>query len=225
MWREIHMTTTSTTYFANPTRAARQAMLDGQLGYIDTPAQGNHRPAGVVWCADNGAFSDRWNADRWWAWLQANADDASDCAFAVAPDVVGDAAATLERSRPWLARIRDLGYPAAYVAQDGWDPDVVPWDEIDALFIGGSTEFKLGPVAADAAAEAKRRGLWVHIGRVNSLKRLRYAASIGADSVDGTYLTFGPDQNLPKLLGWLEALDADQQAARSGSQSDYELVA
>ena len=27
---------------------------------------------------------------------------------------------------------------------------------------------------------------------------------IGCDSVDGTYLTFGPDVNLPRLLDWLE---------------------
>jgi hypothetical protein len=27
---------------------------------------------------------------------------------------------------------------------------------------------------------------------------------MGCHSVDGTYLTFGPDTNLPKLLGWLD---------------------
>jgi hypothetical protein len=45
------------------------------------------------------------------------------------------------------------------------------------------------------------------MGRVNSLKRLRYAEMIGCDSVDGTYLTFAPDENLPRLLGWLRDLD------------------
>jgi hypothetical protein len=41
------------------------------------------------------------------------------------------------------------------------------------------------------------------MGRVNSLRRHRYAAAIGCDSADGTYLTRGPDENLPKLLGWV----------------------
>ena len=41
--------------------------------------------------------------------------------------------------------------------------------------IGGTTSWKLGPAAAGLAAQARRRGLWVHLGRVNSLKRLRYA--------------------------------------------------
>ncbi len=38
-------------YFANPcTPGVVAAMLDGKIGYIDTPAQGNRRPAGVTWC-------------------------------------------------------------------------------------------------------------------------------------------------------------------------------
>lgn len=70
-------------------------------------------------------------------------------------------------------------------------------------FIGGSDGWKLGPHARALTAEAKRRGKWVHMGRVNSLKRFRYAESIGCDSCDGTYLRFGPDKNLPKLLSWV----------------------
>ena len=60
---------------------------------------------------------------------------------------------------------------------------------------------------ADTDAEAKRRGKHVHMGRVNSLTRLRYADHIGCDSADGTYLVFGPDVNLPKLLDWLTAVN------------------
>ena len=29
---------------------------------------------------------------------------------------------------------------------------------------------------------------------------------MGCDSVDGTYLAFGPDVNTPKLVGWLKSL-------------------
>jgi hypothetical protein len=32
----------------------------------------------------------------------------------------------------------------------------------------------------------KERGKHVHMGRVNTLRRLRYAEAIGVDSVDGT---------------------------------------
>lgn len=200
-------------YLANPTGEAIEYMKAGILGFIDTPAQGNLRPAGVTWCADNGCFSSRFKESHWWAWLEANAVDARTCLFATAPDVVGDAAATLERSLPWLPKIRDLGYPAAFVAQDGQEGLPVPWDEFDVLFLGGqkterpADEWKLSAHARELAAEAIRLGKKVHMGRVNSRKRFRYAHSIGCDSVDGTYLTFGPRVNLPKLLSWIREIE------------------
>jgi hypothetical protein len=178
-------------------------MTAGQLGYIDTPAQGNIRPPGVSWCADNGCFGKGYPGDeKWLAWLTKHAHEAATCLFATAPDVVGDAVATLERSAPFLPAIRALGYPAALVAQDGLEDLPVPWDTFDVLFIGGSTEWKLGPEARELVREAKARGKWVHMGRVNSIRRYQYAHSIGCDSADGTYLVFGPDVNLPKLLTW-----------------------
>lgn len=183
-------------------------MHNQDLGYIDTPAQGNRRPAGVVWCADNGCFGKGYPGDeKWLAWLEKNAHAAADCLFATAPDVVGDAAATLERSKPWLQPIRDLGYPAALVAQDGLEHLDIPWDTFDVLFIGGSTEWKLGQAARTIIKEAKTRGKHVHMGRVNSLRRYRYADAIGCDSVDGTFLVFGPDKNLPRLQGWIQDLE------------------
>ena len=192
-------------YFANPTTVAEPSMRRGLIAYIDTPRQGNRRPEGVTWCADNGCFSDKFDEAAWWSWLVANAGDAERCMFAVAPDVVGDAAATLERSTPWLARIRELGYRVAFVAQDGIEATEVPWDSFDALFVGGSTEFKLGPIAAAVIREAKSRGKWVHAGRVNSRKRFDYFAELGADSADGTFLTFAPRQNIHRLLSWVHA--------------------
>ncbi len=76
----------------------------------------------------------------------------------------------------------------------------------DALFLGGDTEWKLSDHARAIAGEAKRRGLWVHMGRVNSLRRIEIAVDFGCDSVDGNFLGFGPDANLPQLLHWLETL-------------------
>lgn len=190
-------------YLANPCGSqVVDAMRDGLIGYIDTPAQGNARPAGVTWCADNGCFGKGYPGDE--AWISWLADmDPADCLFATAPDVVADAAATLARSLPMLPKIRALGYPAALVAQDGLEHLAVPWDEFDVLFIGGSTDWKLGPDARALVAEAKSRGKRVHMGRVNSERRYRYAAAIGCESADGTFLTFGPDRNLPQLLRWV----------------------
>lgn len=175
---------------------------------IDTPYQGKGpsvraaHALGVTWCADNGAFTDRWDENTWWLWLLEQSHLAPTCAFATAPDVVGDAWRTLIRSRPWLHPIRRLGYPVAYVAQDGIDQHPIPWHDFDVLFLGGTTDWKLGPVARQVTADAIDRGKQVHMGRVNSERRYEYARAIGCSSVDGTYLVFGPDQLLPGLLAW-----------------------
>jgi hypothetical protein len=192
-------------YFANPsTPAVRQAMREGLIGAIATPAQGNRIDSLPQWIADNGCFGKGYPGDaEYLAWLEGLSAHAGRCLFATAPDVVGDAAATLERSAPFLAPIRALGYRAAFVAQNGLEHLAVPWDDFDVLFIGGDTAWKLGPAARELATEARSRGKGVHMGRVNSLKRYRYAEAIGCTSADGTYLAFGPDVNLPRLLGWV----------------------
>jgi len=160
--------------------------------------------------------------------------DQSGCLFAVAPDVLGSATATLqcERTRRMLGWIRyDVGVPVAFVAQNGQEHLPLPWDDLDVIFLGGSAEctscgyvrpwddcgrehcaschhrlreWKLGAAACGLVTAARRRGKWVHMGRVNSLRRLRYAAAIGCHSADGTYLvrTRNPDRYLPAVLGW-----------------------
>jgi len=129
--------------------------------------------------------------------------------------VVGDAAATLEMSRPYFGQIRALGFAVAYVLQDGQEDVPVPWDEVDAIFIGGSDDFKLGAYCAQLVAEAKRRGLWVHKGRVNSRKRMLIAHSFGCDSADGTWLLAGaragiPNLHLPKVMAHLSEINNTQ---------------
>lgn len=177
------------------------------LGVMLTPQMGNAvDTAAGPWAADNGCFTrpERFDLEKYLVWLDAR--EPRTCLFATAPDVVGDAALTFHKSLPVLPMIRELGYPAALVAQDGLEALSVPWEVFDVLFIGGSTEWKLGDAARDLTAEAKARGKWVHMGRVNSLLRLRLAESWGVDSTDGTFLAFAPDQNTPRLLGWLDEL-------------------
>lgn len=178
------------------------------LGAILTPKQGNKIPDGIAWCADNGVYGKGFpGEDAWFAWLAALPYDKTLCEFAVAPDVVGDSAATLARSLPWLPRIRALGLPAAFVAQNGLTVDTCPWDAFDVLFIGGDTAWKLGREARALTAAAKVRGKRVHMGRVNSHRRIVTAALTDCDTADGTYLAFGPDVNLPKVEAWLDDLN------------------
>lgn len=178
----------------------QQAIAHGRLAQMVTPDAGNRLVDGARWALDNGCFSDRWTPERWSATLDQHADRAADCLWAVVPDVVADAEATDRMWARWWSAPMRRGYRLAYVAQNGCR--YIPAGA-SAVFLGGTTEWKLGPEARAVAALAKRLGKWLHMGRVNSLRRLRYAASIGCDSVDGTFLAYGPDRNLPTLLRWL----------------------
>lgn len=184
--------------------AIREAVASGEIGRLCTP-QGGSPPTVGVWGADSGCYTlgERFSLDRYLGWLDRMRPYAGRCLFAPAPDVVGDWQSTLTRSLPVLPLIAARGYTAAIVLQDGATPDSVPWDSVGAVFVGGSTAWKLGPEAAACVREAKRRGLVAHMGRVNSGKRFRYASGLGCDSADGTFLSFGPSVNLPKLRRWL----------------------
>ena len=76
----------------------------------------------------------------------------------------------------------------------------MPWPYFDALFIGGSTEFKMGDVAQGLVRYARARSKWVHMGRVNSFRRVRYAKAIGCNSVDGTKFSWFRDTYLMRGL-------------------------
>ncbi|MFF3398272.1 hypothetical protein ACFYW6_07135 [Streptomyces sp. NPDC002659] len=189
-------------------------MSAGLIGCMTTPAQGNVIPEGADYACDNGKFGcdgkgRHWpGLDEWRAWLTRTVTryGAARCTWALAPDVPFDARATLAESLPELAFIRSLRIPAAFAAQEGCDLLGLPWDDFDVLFLAGSTEWKIGAVSERLAREAKERGKWVHMGRVNSRQRLGIAEWFGCDSADGTYLAFGPDKNLRRLNGWLDEL-------------------
>lgn len=157
-------------------------------------------PSGRLWAMDNGAFSgfdagafvrmlDQWQGRQ-------------GCLFVAAPDVVGDAAATLTLFRQWAPCIRAWGYPVAYVVQDGTPRVRVPWSECDAVFIGGSTAFKESQAAATVAGYARAKGHWVHMGRVNTRSRLRWAEDIGCQSVDGTGFSRFSEDYVKRVRRW-----------------------
>jgi len=183
------------------------------IGVIVQPGTASFvRRLAARWAVDNGAFGKPdFDEQRWFAWVSSLPTNPGPL-FVVAPDVPGDAVATRRRSGPWLPQIRELGHPAAFAAQNGCTLESTPWDDFDVLFVGGlpdawGREWKVGANARCLVAEAVRRGKWVHMGRVNTEARLRYAWAIGCDSVDGTFLKYGaPGQNEERLIRYLDRL-------------------
>lgn len=109
------------------------------------------------------------------------------CRFVSVPDVVGSARRTLEVFDFWQPLLWHT-WPVALVCQDGQESLPIPWERISAVFIGGSTAWKMSPDAAAIVKAAKAIGKWVHVGRINTPGRYEFFRDLGADSCDGTGL-------------------------------------
>jgi len=153
---------------------------------------------GRPWAFDNSAFSGNFDPVLFFRRLRRHEAYRSTCLFVVCPDVMGNAIATMEKYRSFAWRIKELGWPVAFVAQDGQELFPFP-PEYDYLFIGGSTEWKLGEGADECIRRAKRDGKPVHVGRVNTLRRIRHFMMMEVDSIDGTTIAFAPNRELPKI--------------------------
>ena len=136
-------------------------------------------------CIDNGAFS-KFNAIGFLSLLEREESAIDLCRWVAVPDVVGSAIRTLEVFDRWKYKIQQ--WPLALVCQDGQENHPIPWEDIVAVFIGGSTDWKMSNSAAAIIKAAKALGKWAHAGRVNTVARFEYFEELGADSIDGSGL-------------------------------------
>lgn len=179
------------------------AGLYGNLGHLYSPGGQRGPFKHLPYALDNGAYSAHINHSEWDAdafkMLLAWAGDADIPPMWVAcPDVVADACATMKRWDEWSPVIRDAGFNAAMVVQDGMTLADVRAADPDAVFIGGSTEWKW-------------LWLWrfcdshpvVHVGRVNGYRDLIKCYRAGASSCDGTGWFRGDQDQLAGLERFL----------------------
>jgi hypothetical protein len=118
--------------------------------------------------------------------------------WATVPDVPFDAHATAKRWALWAPTMSSL--PLALCVQDGAGDVGIPWNwpNLRCLFMAGSTEYKLSSEMAEICREGKRRGLYIHCGRVNSRKRIRYLLGLDfVDSIDGNSFDKWRDKHMP----------------------------
>lgn len=179
-----------------------------RLGHLLTPANRNAPSSllatGLPWAADNGCFGGL-DGPAFRRMLSRIAG-LPRCLFVVVPDAVGDARATLSLFGEWAEEVAAAGQPLALVGQDGAEDLDIPWGRFDAWFIGGSTGWKLSAASADLSAEAARRGKWLHMGRVNSLRRMRIAHSFGCDSIDGSSASMFGATYIEKYCRWIDGI-------------------
>jgi len=155
---------------------------DWTFGQFRTPLT-QYRKGAFDWVLDNGCYT-TFKRETFLRMMKDGIED-DRCKWIVVPDVVGNADATLNRFLDFTEEHPEILKKAAYVAQDGQSMALVPWEDIDCLFIGGTDSFKDGVQAYQLALEAKRRNKWVHVGRVNGISRMVMWFQV-ADSIDGS---------------------------------------
>jgi len=97
----------------------------------------------------------------------------------VVPDLPRNAKATLEEWWVWEDEMRQLGIPLAFAVQDRIKPEQVR-PSADWLFVGGTDEW-----CYPGLREITSMGKQVHVGRVNTIRRVQQCDEAGVASVDG----------------------------------------
>lgn len=137
---------------------------------------------------DNGAWSAfckgiPWDESRFLLALEMFGHRAQ---FVVTPDKVAGGLDSLRLSELWLPRLAQYKLQLIPV-QDGMTPaDVRPLLSASVgIFVGGTTEWKLATMRQWGEL-ARETGCYIHVGRVNSAKRIHLCQDAGVHSFDGT---------------------------------------
>jgi hypothetical protein len=191
---------------SSPTGRSARYWSHPHMGWLVTPRNlgtfGQAMTSGLPYGCDNDCYQGL-DAGAYRRMLATVAAAPRPPLFVTAPDVVGDANATQVLFQAWQPELAGLGLPIAFVLQDGQTVDAVPWTQIAAVFVGGSTLFK--ETAGTLIQAARARGTHVHAGRVNTLRRMRLMDAIGpVDSFDGSIFAKQPDKFIPWMLRGLD---------------------
>ena len=152
-------------------------------------AAGCLRPEGFAYALDNGAWSaytqGRPFDER--AFVVALRKLGASADWTVLPDVVMGGLASLDLSLGWMRRVLDETPRALLAVQNGMTPDDVRGflGARVGIFVGGDTRWKEDTIGMWSAI-GREVGCWVHVGRVNTERRIAICTAEGATSFDGT---------------------------------------
>lgn len=132
---------------------------------------------------DNGAYAGL-DVSGFRSLLARELPNRAGCRFVVAPDVPFSMRRTLEVFHRW--RLELSGWPIALAIQNGAEDHDLPWEQFEAVFIGGDDGFKTSRHSLAVIQAAKALDKWVHVGRVNTPDRFRWCVEAGVDSIDGS---------------------------------------
>ncbi len=184
---------------AEQTILKREALFGWDFWQLRTPIS-RHKITKRPYGLDNGCFTSF--RERTWTRMLVEARE-NKPVFVCLPDIVGDARRTLELFEQFETVTE--GLPRALVLQDGIGALTIPWSKIEAVFVGGTDNFKISPECTSAVAAAKILNKWIHVGRINSAARLSNWLGVG-DSLDGSGIS-KIDYRLGDLLSSIKSAD------------------
>ena len=175
--------------YASRTGTRRNLKALHQAGWRLLVSPSCLRTEGFTYALDNGAWSSYTQGrpfnsrafERALSQLGRNAD------WTTLPDIVAGGHASLQLSLRWMQRVLNESPYALLAVQDGLTPDdVVPFlGKRVGIFVGGSTAWKEATLSQWGAL-GRQIGCWIHVGRVNSARRIRLCAMAGVTSFDGS---------------------------------------
>jgi hypothetical protein len=155
-------------------------------------ATGVWRTEGFRYGIDNGAWTAHQAGTPWdeQAFRGVIDELGSGADWIVLPDIVCGGLPSLDLSLSWLPPLALLGVLLLIPVQDGMTPDLLRphVGSSVGIFVGGSTEWKEASLPMWGGLK-REVGCWLHVGRVNSARRIRLCHLAGADSFDGTSVT------------------------------------
>lgn len=149
-------------------------------------------PPGKLYAFDNGAWP-AFTAGRPFdglAFVRGVERVGAGAAFIVCPDIVMGGRESLAFTLQWLPFCLTIGPVVLIAVQD----QMTVGDIVDlfrlygrriGIFVGGSTIWKEDTMKRWGTL-ARRLGIYCHVGRVNSVRRIALCAFAGVDSFDGT---------------------------------------
>jgi hypothetical protein len=176
----------------------------GLIGWIIGPKAVSHTKlrSWMPYALDNDAFSAYFNKTEWdetlwlemlrWADLQDHPP-----LWVLVPDKVADRETTLLNWDKYAPEAGKHG-PLAFASQDGMEPSDVP-KEAQVVFMGGSTEWKWSNLAKWASIFPR-----MHVGRVNTIKKLTLCKELGIESVDGGNWFLGGEKTMMQMVNFLK---------------------
>jgi hypothetical protein len=185
-------------FYVGQTRSASLIERLNQLEVGECCVRGEYPPRRLPWFYDNGAFRDwkaneNFNITRFMRDMRRITVDIEfkriyPPDFFVVPDLVAAGNDSLDESSSWLHILRGRGFKLYLAVQDGMEPDGVVDiidQHYDGIFVGGTTEWKekTGATWTDMGACLD---VPCHIGRCGTPKKIKWAHSIYATSIDSS---------------------------------------